>query len=115
MLKKALGYAVIFWLATGFIQLHSALGADLGRGKGLYEERCVLCHGPKGNGKGQGAIALNPKPADYTRKKFWEEMSEQKIAETIKAGKGQMRPNPDLTPDDIQSIILYMTETFKPK
>jgi mono/diheme cytochrome c family protein len=115
LLKKALRGALVICLATGSLLLNNAQGADLGKGKALYEERCLLCHGPKGNGKGQGAIALNPKPADYTQKKFWQEMNEQKIAETIKAGKGQMRPNPDLSSDDIQSIILYMTETFKPK
>ncbi len=76
----------------------------------------MLYHGPKGDGKGLGAIVLNPKPANYTLKKFWEDPNiDQKIAETIKAGKGQMRPSPDLSPDDIQSIILYMAQTFKPK
>jgi mono/diheme cytochrome c family protein len=115
VLKKALACAVTACLAVGFIQLNLAHGADTAKGKALYDERCLLCHGPKGDGKGQGAIALNPKPADYTKKKFWEEMNDQKIAETIKAGKGQMRASPDLSPEDIQSIMQYMTETFKPK
>lgn len=113
--KKLFLCPVILCFAMGFIRLDSAGGADLARGKTLYEERCILCHGPKGDGKGQGAIALNPKPADYTKKKFWEEMNEQKIAATIKAGKGQMRASPDLSSGDVQSIILYMTQTFKPK
>lgn len=68
LLKKALGCAVIICLTTGLLLLNNAQGADLAKGKALYEERCVLCHGPKGDGKGQGAIALNPKPADYTKK-----------------------------------------------
>ncbi|MGC9964429.1 MAG: cytochrome c [Syntrophobacteraceae bacterium] len=114
-MKKALACAAILCFATGYIRLNDAQGADLAKGKALYEERCILCHGPKGDGKGQGAIALNPKPANYTQKKFWQEMNEQKIAETIKVGKGQMRASPDLSPDNIQSIIMYMTETFKPK
>ncbi len=67
-MKKALGCAVIICLTTGLLLLNNAQGADLAKGKALYEERCVLCHGPKGDGKGQGAIALNPKPADYTKK-----------------------------------------------
>ncbi len=115
-MKKTLACAAILCFAAGSIGLNVAEGADLPKGKALYEERCLICHGPKGDGKGQGAIALNPKPADYTKKKFWEEPNiDQKITETIKVGKGQMRPSPDLSPDDIQAIILYMTQTFKPK
>jgi mono/diheme cytochrome c family protein len=116
LLKKTLACAAILWFAAGFIRINDAQAADLAKGKTLYEGRCLLCHGPKGDGRGQGAIALNPKPADYTKKKFWEDQNiEQKIAETVKAGKGQMRASPDLSPDDIQSIILYMIQTFKPK
>jgi mono/diheme cytochrome c family protein len=116
LLKKTLACAAILCFATGSIRLNNALGADLARGKAIYEERCILCHGPKGDGKGQGAVALNPKPADYTKKKFWEDANiEQKIAEVVKTGKGQMRDNHDLPPDDIQSVIQYLTQTFKPK
>jgi mono/diheme cytochrome c family protein len=114
-LKKALACAAILCFVAGSIQIRDAQAADVAKGKALYEERCILCHGPKGDGKGQGAIALNPKPANYTQKKFWQEMNDQKIAETIRNGKGQMRANPDMSPDDIQSIILYMTQAFKPK
>jgi mono/diheme cytochrome c family protein len=115
LLKKALICAAILCFAAGFMQLNGARGADLAKGKAVYEERCILCHGPKGDGKGQGAIALNPKPADYTKKKFWEDVNIQKITEVVKAGKGQMRSNPDLSDDDIQSVIMYLIQTFKPK
>ncbi len=89
-------------------------GAD-DRGKALYEARCMLCHGPKGDGKGPGSIALNPKPADYTKRKFWEQPNiEQLMASTVKNGKGQMQASPDLKPEDIQAIINYIEHTFKP-
>lgn len=115
-MKKTLACAAILCFAMGSIRLNDAQGATVAKGKALYEERCILCHGPKGDGKGQGAIALNPKPADYTKKKFWEDPDiEKKVAQVTKDGKGQMRPAPDLSPDDIQSIVLYMTQTFKPK
>jgi mono/diheme cytochrome c family protein len=103
-------------LMLGYGWVKNVEGADPARGKALYEERCMLCHGPKGDGKGPGAVALNPKPANYTLKKFWEQQDIEKIIpETIKNGKGQMRASADLTPDDIESIILYMKQTFKPK
>ena len=107
---------VVICLSLGYGWVKDGEGADPAKGKALYEERCMLCHGPKGDGKGPGAVALDPKPANYTQKKFWEQENIEKIIpETIKNGKGQMRASPDLTPDDVESIILYIKQTFKPK
>jgi len=41
---------------------------NLLRGKRVFLERCVGCHGPKGDGKGQGAKFMAPPPADFTDK-----------------------------------------------
>ena len=38
----------------------------LARGKELYETLCVRCHGEKGDGKGDFARFMNPKPRDFT-------------------------------------------------
>jgi len=35
-------------------------------GKKLFETRCVVCHGKKGEGDGPGGKALDPKPANLT-------------------------------------------------
>lgn len=108
--------ATVLCLVAGPGWLRSAQGGEVEKGKALYEDKCMLCHGPKGDGRGPGAIALNPKPADYTKKKFWEEGDvDKKIAEIVKTGKGQMRPAPDLAPEDVQAVIAYMKATFKPK
>jgi cytochrome c oxidase cbb3-type subunit II len=40
--------------------------ANLLRGKEVFLDRCVGCHGLKGNGKGPGATFLSPPPADFT-------------------------------------------------
>ncbi len=39
---------------------------NLFRGKEVFLERCVGCHGLKGDGKGPGATFLSPPPADFT-------------------------------------------------
>ncbi len=39
---------------------------NLLRGKEVFLERCVGCHGPNGNGKGRGATFMAPPPADFT-------------------------------------------------
>jgi len=38
------------------------------RGKQVFLERCVGCHGPQGNGKGPAAKFMAPPPADFTDK-----------------------------------------------
>lgn len=37
----------------------------LGQGKKLYEQNCVTCHGPKGDGKGPLGTALKPPPRPF--------------------------------------------------
>jgi cytochrome c oxidase cbb3-type subunit 2 len=41
---------------------------NLMRGKEVFLQRCVGCHGLKGDGKGPGANFLSPPPADFTDK-----------------------------------------------
>jgi high-affinity iron transporter len=57
--------------------LGTALGKDpappkktpelLTQGKKLYDQNCVTCHGPKGDGKGQLGAVLKPAPSDFTK------------------------------------------------
>ncbi|MFL5960678.1 MAG: cbb3-type cytochrome c oxidase subunit II [Gaiellaceae bacterium] len=39
---------------------------NLLRGKQVFLERCVGCHGPQGDGTGPGAKFMSPPPADFT-------------------------------------------------
>jgi quinoprotein glucose dehydrogenase len=116
MFRRLLALAAVLCFAAGFTGLRSAQAASAENGKSLYTKNCQLCHGAGGNGKGPGAVAFNPKPADFASEKFWQTPNfDRQFAETVSKGKGQMQAFPDLSPDDIQSIILYMTQTFKPK
>jgi mono/diheme cytochrome c family protein len=36
----------------------------LERGKDLYSQNCLPCHGPSGMGDGPAALTLNPRPAN---------------------------------------------------
>src|SRR5438093_4414443 len=40
---------------------------DANAGKAVYERKCLLCHGERGDGKGPSAELLLPKPRDFTR------------------------------------------------
>jgi mono/diheme cytochrome c family protein len=40
------------------------------RGKTLYQRYCIFCHGPEGDGRGESAPYLDPKPRDFTKAVF---------------------------------------------
>jgi cytochrome c oxidase cbb3-type subunit 2 len=64
---------VILWPSllscSGAFAQQSKIGNLTGqakRGKELYGRYCVGCHGPRGDGEGENAAYLNPKPRDFT-------------------------------------------------
>jgi mono/diheme cytochrome c family protein len=57
---------------TGVAQ-ESHIGKLMGnakRGKALYVRYCIFCHGPDGDGRGESAPYLDPKPRDFTKALF---------------------------------------------
>ena len=44
-----------------------AAQGDANAGKAVYEVKCLLCHGEKGDGNGAGAEHLAPRPRDFTK------------------------------------------------
>lgn len=61
--------ACTLWSMSGAAQ-ESHIGNLTGnakRGKALYERYCVYCHGPFGDGQGESAPYLDPKPRDFTK------------------------------------------------
>ncbi|MFZ1058674.1 MAG: c-type cytochrome [Candidatus Rokuibacteriota bacterium] len=43
---------------------------DPAQGKLIYEKKCLLCHGEKGDGNGPAAPLLDPRPRDFTKGKY---------------------------------------------
>jgi mono/diheme cytochrome c family protein len=72
---------LIWIIILSFFCFFSSLGQSLGQskvppkktpelltqGKKLYEQNCVTCHGPKGDGKGPAGTLLKPPPRDFNR------------------------------------------------
>ena len=52
-----------YWLSSDPLPVTEG---NLLRGKEIFLERCVGCHGIAGDGKGPGAKFLSPAPADFT-------------------------------------------------
>ncbi len=116
MFRKALALTAVLCFAAGFTGLDNARAANAEKGKSLYSAQCMLCHGAGGNGKGPEPLRLLPNRQILPSGKFWQPPNtDQQIAEIVSKGKGKMQAFPDLSPDDIQSIILYMKQAFEPK
>ncbi|MEJ2658829.1 MAG: c-type cytochrome [Desulfobacterales bacterium] len=97
--------AVVFWT-------NAAHGENYEKGKSLYEQKCLICHGADGKGDGPAAAALGKAPADFNKPEFWQGDVVKKITDTVRNGRPPM-PAFDLSPDEIKSIIGYMEHAFK--
>ena len=96
-----------------------ALAADAGdaaKGKTLYSANCMACHGDLGDGNGPAAMALDPKPADFTTAAYWEGKTDEDIKKVIKSGKPgtTMAPFPHLGDTQLDDMVAYL-RTFEPK
>ncbi|MFN2200730.1 MAG: cbb3-type cytochrome c oxidase subunit II [Caldilineaceae bacterium] len=52
-----------YWMAENPLPVTQQ---NLIRGREVFQERCVGCHGSNGDGKGPAAVYLKPVPADFT-------------------------------------------------
>jgi mono/diheme cytochrome c family protein len=112
-MKKILFYALAgMFLGPAIMEVMAAQGSEYEQGEKLFNEKCQICHGKKGDGNGPAAVAFSPRPANFSDPKFWQKFNDAIIADTIRHGHGMM-PAFDLTPDQIKAIIDYMEHTFK--
>ncbi len=54
-----------WWMWSG-----GGAAVEMTRGQALYAEHCAVCHGPNGDGKGDAAYLLNPKPRNFRAGNF---------------------------------------------
>jgi len=84
-----------------------ANAATVAQGKKVAEVNCVSCHGAKGKGDGAAAVALNPKPADWTSKKVQAE-SDGEIFWKVSTGRGPMPSWKFLPENDRWALVRYI-------
>lgn len=86
---------------------------DMAAAQAMFNERCAACHGTEGKGNGPGAVALNPKPRNYTDKAWQASVTDEQIKKTIKlggagVGKSPIMPaSPDLDekPEVVEGLV----------
>ena len=69
----------------------AARGADAARGETLYAANCTACHGARADGRGPAAVALTPRPTDFTRAASWKGRSDTEMAALVRAGRPARR------------------------
>ncbi len=85
---------------------------EYSRGKTIYEDKCQICHGIKGDGKGPASAAFKPRPTDFTDPNFWQGDVNKNIVDTIRKGRPPM-PAFEMNDDEIKAVTDYMSRTFK--
>ncbi len=81
---------------------------SLQRGKVLFGIVCVVCHGPKGDGKSPIAAFFNPKPADLTSARV-QNLTDSEIFVVITQGSGVMPSMAEhLSPTERWDVINYI-------
>jgi mono/diheme cytochrome c family protein len=84
-----------------------ANGKVVEQGEKIAKVNCVSCHGAKGKGDGAAAVALNPKPADWTSKRVQDE-SDGELFWKINTGRGAMPSWKHLPEKDRWALIQYI-------
>ena len=77
------------------------------QGEKIAKINCASCHGANGKGDGAAAVALNPKPADWTAGHVQNE-TDGELFWKISNGRGPMPPWKHLPENDRWAVIRYI-------
>jgi mono/diheme cytochrome c family protein len=77
------------------------------QGEKVAKINCVSCHGATGKGDGAAAVALNPKPADWTSGRVQDE-ADGELFWKIANGRGAMPPWKHLPENDRWAVLRYI-------
>jgi mono/diheme cytochrome c family protein len=77
------------------------------QGEKVAKINCVSCHGARGKGDGAAAVALNPKPADWTSSRVQDE-SDGELFWKISTGRGPMPAWRHLPEADRWALVRYI-------
>ncbi|RYD82195.1 MAG: cytochrome c [Verrucomicrobiaceae bacterium] len=87
------------------------------KGRYVFEQNCMVCHGERGNGKGEMAAQLSPKPRDFTSGLFkyrstpWGKLpTNEDLLHTIREGRTNtaMGIFSHLREDELRAVVEYI-------
>jgi len=107
-IMSVMGVVTLLSVATAVL-VAPAFGADLAKGKSIYGDKCLKCHGEKGRGDGRKAADLEKKPADYTDKAKMAKFTDEDLKKAVKEGKKPMPAfGKKLSDEEIDGVIAYI-------
>jgi len=80
------------------------------RGRLIFEQNCVLCHGERADGNGVRSKGLSAKPANFNGTEWRENVTPRFVFEVLSEGKrGTSMPAwPTLTEDQKWDVVAYV-------
>ena len=91
-----------------------ATPASQAQSKKMYGYDCAICHGDKGDGKGEIAAEQKPPLKDWTDPAALKDMTDGELFYIIKNGKGNMTGEGDrLKTDDVWNMVIYVRSFAK--
>jgi mono/diheme cytochrome c family protein len=96
----------------------TAVTPDVAKGKEIFAQRCVPCHGPSGHGDGPASASLNPKPRKFADAAWQREVTDDYIEKIVKfggaaVGKSPAMPsNPDLNDPSVIAGLRTVVRSF---
>jgi mono/diheme cytochrome c family protein len=88
-------------------------------GESIFQSRCFVCHGREGEGDGPAAAGLGATVRDLTNPAWQDATSDETIRTVIRngaraiGGSTAMAPNPDLSDEQIGSLVEYIRRLRK--
>ena len=99
-----------FWIASEHHKPNVDSATAANGGAGIFRQNCAVCHGTNGLGNGPNALAMNKKPANFTRP-FYKSYSDKtwyyKVAEGI-PGTRMPRWKLALKPEQMWYLVAYL-------
>jgi len=88
-------------------------------GKAIYENSCLLCHGPTGRGDGPAAIAFNPRPMNFQDASKMSKVTEETRVKAVTEGGAAVGVSAvmpsfkdTLSAQQIRDVVAYVRATF---
>ncbi len=118
--RKVVGLAILAAAVVAPVALSDPGSTDFARyaqGKLVFERNCVVCHGLKGDGNGELAPGLNPRPRSFREgmfkfrsTPFGKQPADADLRHTIRTGLSgtAMGMFADLSEDDVTCVIAYV-------
>jgi mono/diheme cytochrome c family protein len=95
--------------AKAMVNPVKATPASLAQAKKMYGYDCAICHGEKGDGKGEIAAEQKPPLKDWTDPAALKDMTDGEIFYYIKNGKGNMTgEGARLKDDDVWNMVILV-------